>query len=140
MDFYFDVTSQICATCSTGTQFITAKNTCQAVSYLTNYSNPFIKVSNDYSLDKAKQVELTRATAKVAINCKDPKPYATSSGCISCSSPLQYFNIQSMTCEKGCIDFYQYFKDNMCRNYIVLTNTKQMQGFSEVDNFTKYNV
>ena len=137
---YFDVNSQQCASCPAGTQFLTASNTCQAVSYLTNYSNPFIKVSNNYSLDQAKQAEQDRATGKIAVNCTDSKPYATSTGCISCASSLQYFNIQSMTCEKGCIDFYQYFKDNMCRDYIVLTNTKQMHGFSEVNNYTKYNV
>lgn len=97
-------------------------------------------MTNNYSLDQAKKVELDRATGKIAVNCTDPKPYANSTGCISCSSPLQYFNIQSMACEKGCIDFYQYFKDNMCRDYIVLTNTKQMYGFSEVNNYTKYNV
>lgn len=77
MGLYFDVNSQTCVTCPTGTQFLPTQNMCQSVAYLTNYSNPFIKVSNNYSLEKAKQVELDRTTGKFAVNCTDSKPYAT---------------------------------------------------------------
>lgn len=40
----------------------------------------------------------------------------------------------------GCIDFYQYFEDNQCKDNIILINTKEMIGYIEVDNYTKYNV
>lgn len=40
----------------------------------------------------------------------------------------------------GCIEFYQYFEDNKCKDNIILINTKEMIGYVEVDNYTKYNI
>lgn len=110
---------------------------------MTDLENPNIMTGPNLSIEDAKKQQEEKAAQEgyIGINCTDPTPFATKTECINCEtdSDKPYFNIETLEC-MGCIEFYQYFEDNQCKDNIVLINTKEMIGYIEVDNYTKYNV
>jgi hypothetical protein len=108
---------------------------------MTDFANTNIKETDNFKVDDARKIETDRAAKAgfTAFKCTGATPFATLDGCMACNdTKAPYFNIKTLSCE-GC-DTYQFFKDRQCNNYTMLTNTEEMIGYLQVDNYTKYNV